>query len=75
MRVEREPVGRRKEPPRVLYGARPRTGLLISLNPRAGQYRVYDRYRGRVPGMVGVGGWERRLRRSKKREGAGAVLW
>jgi hypothetical protein len=27
---------------------------LISLNTRAGQYRVYDRYGGRVPSMVGV---------------------
>ena len=41
----------------------PRTGLLISLSLRAGQYRVYDRYGGRVPGIVGVGGWEGRLRR------------
>lgn len=72
---EREPVGRRKEPPHVLHGARPRTGLLTSLNPWAGQYRVYDRYGGRVPSMVGVDGWEGRLRRWKEREGAGAVLW
>ena len=72
---EREPVGRRKEPPHVLHGARPRAGFLISLNPWAGQYRVYDRYGGRVPSMVGVDGWEGRLRRWEKREGAGAVLW
>ena len=45
----------------------PTAWFLISLNPWAGQYHVYDRYGGRVPSMVGVDGWEGRLRRGKNR--------
>ena len=33
----------------------PTTGFSIYLNPRAGQYGLRDRYRGRAPSLAGVG--------------------